>query len=92
MLGFFYSRGAGNLTVSQPVARISQKLGETSIATYNFQTMKPSVALNAHRPEIREIVLTHRTINVCIFGSVIHGTDTVVELKQVVAAGKGSFG
>jgi predicted nucleotidyltransferase len=38
--------------------------------------MKPSVALNAHRAEIREIVLTHRAINARVFGSVIHGTDT----------------
>lgn len=38
--------------------------------------MKPSIALNAHRAEIREIVLTHRAINARVFGSVIHGTDT----------------
>jgi predicted nucleotidyltransferase len=38
--------------------------------------MKPSVALNAHRAEIREIVLTHRALNARVFGSVIHGTDT----------------
>jgi len=38
--------------------------------------MKPSIALNAHRAEIREIVLTHRAINARVFGSVVHGTDT----------------
>jgi predicted nucleotidyltransferase len=38
--------------------------------------MKPSIALNAHRAEIREIVKTHRAINARVFGSVIHGTDT----------------
>ena len=38
--------------------------------------MKPSVALNAHRAENREIVLTHRALNARVFGSVIHGTDT----------------
>jgi predicted nucleotidyltransferase len=38
--------------------------------------MKPSIALNTHRAEIREIVLAHRAINARVFGSVIHGTDT----------------
>ena len=38
--------------------------------------MKPSDALAAHRNEIREIVLTHRTSNARIFGSVLHGSDT----------------
>ena len=38
--------------------------------------MKPSAALNAHRKEIREIVLTHRASNARVFGSVVHGTDT----------------
>lgn len=38
--------------------------------------MKPSAALNAHRAEIREIVLTHRAGNARVFGSVVHGTDT----------------
>ena len=38
--------------------------------------MKPSVALAAHRNEIREIVLAHRAANVRVFGSVVHGSDT----------------
>jgi uncharacterized protein len=38
--------------------------------------MKPSIALNAHRTEIREIVLLHRATNARVFGSVVHGTDT----------------
>lgn len=38
--------------------------------------MKPSDALAAHRNEIREIVLAHRTSNARIFGSVVHGSDT----------------
>jgi predicted nucleotidyltransferase len=38
--------------------------------------MKPSIAMNAHRGEIREIVLTHRAHNARVFGSVLHGTDT----------------
>ena len=38
--------------------------------------MKPSEALAAHRREIREIVLEHRTANARVFGSVVHGSDT----------------
>jgi uncharacterized protein len=38
--------------------------------------MKPSDALAAHRNEIREIVLAHRTSNARVFGSVVHGSDT----------------
>jgi predicted nucleotidyltransferase len=38
--------------------------------------MKPSVALAAHRVEIREIVLTHHAKNARVFGSVASGTDT----------------
>jgi uncharacterized protein len=38
--------------------------------------MKPSVALAAHRDEIREIVLTHHAKNARVFGSVASGTDT----------------
>ena len=38
--------------------------------------MKPSDALAAHRNEIREIVLAHRTSNARVFGSVVHETDT----------------
>jgi len=78
MLGFSFlnARRAGKATVSQPMARIRQKLAETSIKPYTLHTMKPSVALNAHRAEIREIVRTHRAINPRVFGSVIHDTDT----------------
>lgn len=43
---------------------------------YTFLTMKPSAALNAHRTEIREIILAHRASNARVFGSVLHGTDT----------------
>jgi uncharacterized protein len=39
--------------------------------------MKPSEALAAHRQEIREIVLSHRAANARVFGSVVHGSDTV---------------
>ena len=38
--------------------------------------MKPSVALNAHREEIRKIVEDNRASNARVFGSVLRGEDT----------------
>ena len=38
--------------------------------------MRPSLALQNHRTEIREIALSHRVLNVRVFGSVLHGDDT----------------
>jgi len=38
--------------------------------------MKPSLALAAHRSEIREIVLAHKTENARVFGSVAKGLDS----------------
>jgi uncharacterized protein len=38
--------------------------------------MRPSLALQAHRDAIREIALSHRVLNVRVFGSVVHGDDT----------------
>ena len=38
--------------------------------------MKPSLALQAHRDEVKEIVLSHRVKNVRVFGSVLLGEDT----------------
>jgi len=38
--------------------------------------MKPSDLLQTHREEVRSIVLNHRTRNVRIFGSALHGDDT----------------
>ncbi|GJH28313.1 nucleotidyltransferase family protein [Caballeronia novacaledonica] len=38
--------------------------------------MKPSVALEAHRDEIRRIIEAHRAKNARIFGSVARGEDT----------------
>ena len=38
--------------------------------------MKPSVALAAHREEIRRVVESHRARNARVFGSVLHGKDT----------------
>lgn len=37
--------------------------------------MKPSDALNEHRPEIRQVVLANNATNPRIFGSVLLGTD-----------------
>lgn len=38
--------------------------------------MNPSLALAAHRSEIRTIVLAHRAFNARVFGSVALGLDT----------------
>lgn len=39
--------------------------------------MIPSQALNANRAAIRKVVEAHRTRNARVFGSVLHGRDTV---------------
>jgi predicted nucleotidyltransferase len=38
--------------------------------------VKPSIALNAHRAEIRRIVEANRASNARVFGSVLRGEDT----------------
>ncbi len=38
--------------------------------------MKPSLALDAHREEIRQIVAANRDLNPRVFGSVLHRGDT----------------
>ena len=38
--------------------------------------MRPSLALQNYRAAIREIALSHRVLNVRVFGSVLHGDDT----------------
>jgi len=38
--------------------------------------MRPSIALQQHRDEIRRIALSHRVTNVRVFGSALHGKDT----------------
>ena len=38
--------------------------------------MRPSIALQQHREEIRRIVLSHHVTNVRVFGSALHGKDT----------------
>ncbi|WP_020173909.1 nucleotidyltransferase family protein [Methyloferula stellata] len=37
--------------------------------------MKPSIALNAHREDIRRIVAANRGLNPRVFGSVLHQED-----------------
>jgi predicted nucleotidyltransferase len=43
---------------------------------FHALNMKPSLALEAHRIEIREIFLEHRALNARVFGSVAHGSDS----------------
>jgi predicted nucleotidyltransferase len=38
--------------------------------------MRPSIALNAYRDQIRTIVLAHHAANARVFGSVIRNEDT----------------
>jgi predicted nucleotidyltransferase len=38
--------------------------------------MRPSLALQQHRDEIRRIALSHRVTNVRVFGSALHVDDT----------------
>ena len=38
--------------------------------------MRPSEALHLHRDRIREIAISHRVTNPCVFGSVLRGEDT----------------
>jgi uncharacterized protein len=40
------------------------------------EAVKPSEALELHRPEIRRIVAAHGASNPRVFGSVVRGTDT----------------
>lgn len=37
--------------------------------------MRPSTALDIHRPQIREMIGRFRAANPRVFGSVVHGTD-----------------
>ena len=38
--------------------------------------MKPSEIFEAHRDQIRRIVLAHKALNPRVFGSVLNGCDT----------------
>lgn len=37
--------------------------------------MRPSIALDQHREDIRRVVHQHRAANARVFGSVVHGED-----------------
>ena len=39
--------------------------------------MRPSIALQTYRKQIRSVVLAHKASNVRVFGSVLRGEDTV---------------
>lgn len=45
-------------------------------SNYAGRSMKPSIALHAHRAAIRTIVAGHRACNPRVFGSVVQGCDT----------------
>jgi predicted nucleotidyltransferase len=52
--------------------------------------MKPSIALDLHRAEIRRIVASHRGINPRVFGSALRGDDTEgSDLDLLIDAGEG---
>lgn len=40
------------------------------------RALKPSDIFRAHRVRIRDVLLANRLANPCLFGSVLHGTDT----------------
>jgi hypothetical protein len=74
--------------------------GLDAIVGYNFEAkqapacyieaMKPSVALDAHREEIRRIVAANRGRNPRVFGSVLHQDDTEVsDLDLLIDAAEG---
>ena len=52
--------------------------------------MKPSVALELHREEIRRIVKANRGLNPRVFGSALHGDDTEdSDLDLLIDPGEG---
>ena len=52
--------------------------------------MKPSLALDAHREEIRRIVAANRGLNPRVFGSVLHRDDTEAsDLDLLIDAAEG---
>ena len=57
------------------VLRIVSTLAVGFESPVNLRIMKPSAALNAHRQEIRDIVLAHHARNARVFGSVAMGLD-----------------
>jgi uncharacterized protein len=52
--------------------------------------MKPSLAVKAHREEIRRIVAANRGLNPRIFGSILHHEDTEMsDIDLLIDAGDG---
>jgi len=47
-----------------------------NLNSLEIHSMKPSIALDAHRAEIRQIVEANRSVNARVFGSVLRGADT----------------
>ena len=45
-------------------------------ANFKLAMMRPSETLKLHRDRIREIALSHRVMEVRVFGSTLRGTDT----------------
>jgi len=55
-----------------------------------MSAMKPSLALDAHREEIRRIVAANRGLNPRVFGSVLHRDDTEAsDLDLLIDAAEG---
>jgi uncharacterized protein len=52
-----------------------ERFAKTFPNSYTGQ-MKPSTTLDAHRAEVRAIVLANHTLNARVFGSVARGQDT----------------
>ena len=52
--------------------------------------MKPSVALELHREEIRRIIESHKGLNPRVFGSALHGEDAEgSDLDLLIDPGEG---
>jgi predicted nucleotidyltransferase len=52
--------------------------------------MKPSVALDLHREEIRRIIESHNGLNARVFGSALHGDDAEgSDLDLLIDPGEG---
>jgi uncharacterized protein len=66
------------LSTQKPYARLLSPsvAALTDRSQHRQAAMKPSIALQAHRDEIRRVVESHRAKNARIFGSVALGEDT----------------
>ena len=56
---------------------IDRMVGHAVVAgTSELPQMKPSLALEAHRSELRQLAARHGVLRPRVFGSVLHGDDT----------------